>query len=188
MESKQELRLSVQEEFTTYSAETLKEMGSKVITNIMSIPEFSNSGTTLFYHPLPDEVNIIPLIKETLVQGKRVCFPLCKPPSNRLIIKSVISLETELVPGTYGILEPDPACETIPIDALNCIITPGRAFDRKGNRVGRGAGYYDNLLKETNALTIAPCMSFQLFDKVPAQAHDISVDIITTEDEVIRCA
>jgi 5-formyltetrahydrofolate cyclo-ligase len=186
--TKKEFRRSTEREFRSYSAETLKEHASKILKSIRSLPEYAEAGTILFYYPLPDEVNVVPLIKESIQNGCKTCFPLCKPPMHTLYIKSVTSLETQLVAGTYGILEPDQTCTTIPVSSLDCIITPGRAFDRQGNRIGRGEGYFDNLLSKTEAVTVAPCMPFQLFDSVPSDQHDIPVDIVVTPDEIIRCS
>lgn len=187
METKQDFRLSVQKEFSSCAASTLKEHNNRILDTMRSIPEYTEAQTVLFYCPLPDEVDIMPIIKESISQGRNVCFPLCKPPSRKLFLKSVTTIGTQLVAGTYGILEPDRSCSSVPAADLDCIITPGRAFDRNGNRIGRGAGYYDNLLKETGEFSIAPCFSFQLFERVAADEADIPVSMIVTEDEIIRC-
>jgi 5-formyltetrahydrofolate cyclo-ligase len=188
METKQDFRLSVQKDFKSYAPATLEEHNNSILDAVRSLPEFNEAQTVLFYCPLPDEVDIMPIIKESISQGRNVCFPLCKPPSHKLFIKSVGSIGTQLVAGTYGILEPDPSCSSVPAADLDCIITPGRAFDRNGNRVGRGAGYYDSLLRETDGFSIAPCFSFQLFEHVPADEADMPVNILVTEDEIIHCS
>jgi 5-formyltetrahydrofolate cyclo-ligase len=63
---------------------------------------------------------------------------------------------------------------------------PGVAFDRNGNRIGRGKGYYDRLLEQTRAITVGVGYGFQLIEDIPAEPHDIAVDYVITEHGVIR--
>ena len=60
-------------------------------------------------------------------------------------------------------------------------MVPAIAYDRNGNRVGRGKGYYDRLLADTRALKVGVGYDFQLVDEVDAETHDIPVDMVITE-------
>jgi 5-formyltetrahydrofolate cyclo-ligase len=96
----------------------------------------------------------------------------------------------EYNPGRMGILEPVLDENQSDIHKMmDIILLPGIAFDRKGNRVGYGKGYYDRYLSQYYpdpfVITIAPIFSFQLLDDIPAMPHDIPADIIVTENEVI---
>ena len=71
-------------------------------------------------------------------------------------------------------------------EKLDAVIVPGRAFDPSGNRIGRGKGYYDNFLKSTHFQKIAAGYSFQLFDRVPSDSHDIPLDYVVTEETIIK--
>jgi 5-formyltetrahydrofolate cyclo-ligase len=65
---------------------------------------------------------------------------------------------------------------------MDLIIVPGVAFDRKGGRLGRGAGYYDRLLRKARSVPkIGLCFREQLVRKVPMKKHDMSVDKIITD-------
>ena len=64
---------------------------------------------------------------------------------------------------------------------------PGLAFDVKGNRLGRGRGFFDALLRQAKGAKIALAHDFQLLDEVPADAHDVRVDFIVTESRVVNC-
>jgi 5-formyltetrahydrofolate cyclo-ligase len=77
------------------------------------------------------------------------------------------------------------------------ILVPGLAFDRLGNRLGRGAGYYDRFLEsffasypeKRDEITLAGvCHSFQIVERVPVAAHDIPVDCLLTENGCILCS
>ncbi len=76
--------------------------------------------------------------------------------------------------------------ESLEAKLAMCFIVPGVAFDRSGHRLGRGGGYYDKLLSGVAAPKIALAFSFQLLTMLPCESHDIVMDIIVTEQEIIR--
>ena len=84
--------------------------------------------------------------------------------------------------------EPDPGRDD-PIDssALDLVLVPGLAFDRRGWRVGFGAGLYDRFLFGVRAPRVALAFSLQLVDSLPVEPHDEPVDWIVTEGETIAC-
>ena len=71
--------------------------------------------------------------------------------------------------------------------ALDVLVIPGLAFDHKGNRLGRGLGFFDQLLFHTKGSKIGLAYDFQLLDSVPKCAHDIQMDFIVTNQTVVRC-
>ena len=75
----------------------------------------------------------------------------------------------------------------ISINEIDLVIVPGIGFDQKGNRIGHGEGFYDRLLKNTNALAIALAYEFQIIKNISIDKYDIPVDIIITEKRVIKC-
>ncbi len=94
----------------------------------------------------------------------------------------------ELVPGTWGILEPpENSRKVVPAEEIDLAVVPGLAFDRQFNRLGYGAGYYDRFLPKLkkNAVKAGICYSIQLIDQIPVEAFDIAMDIIVTDTEVL---
>ena len=68
------------------------------------------------------------------------------------------------------------------------VVTPGAVFDRRGGRVGYGGGFYDGLLRSFHKPSVALAFAAQLVEKVPAViGHDEPVDVIITENGIIRC-
>ncbi len=65
------------------------------------------------------------------------------------------------------------------------IIVPAVAYDRNGNRVGRGRGYYDRLLSSSAAVKVGVGYDFQLVDEIDAEPHDVPVDIVITQTRTI---
>ena len=83
--------------------------------------------------------------------------------------------------ATYGIEEPTGELFTDYAD-IDFIVVPGVAFDRNGNRLGRGKGYYDRLLPRIpSAYKAGICFPFQLVEEVPAEPFDIRMDEIITQ-------
>ena len=76
---------------------------------------------------------------------------------------------------------------TAPHSIIDMIIVPAIAYDRNGNRIGRGKGYYDRLLQKASALKIGVGYDFQLIPHIDSEPHDIPVDIIVTPNNFINC-
>ena len=139
-------------------------------------PAFRAAQTVLLYHSLPDEVDTHAFIARW--SGvKQVLLPVVA--GDGLLLRQC-SNATELALGRYGIAEPVGADFT-DYAAIDLAVVPGVAFDRQGNRLGRGKGYYDRLLPGlTRAYKIGICFPYQLVNTVPADAHDIRMDEIIT--------
>jgi 5-formyltetrahydrofolate cyclo-ligase len=81
----------------------------------------------------------------------------------------------------FGIGEPTGE-EFTNLDAVELIMVPGVAFDRTGNRMGRGRGFYDRLLKSTpNATKIGLAYDFQMMDAIPTEPHDVKMNLVITD-------
>ena len=96
-----------------------------------------------------------------------------------------ITKETLMQTAHYGIQEPISPI-LIPSDLINVMAVPGVAFDRRGNRLGRGGGYYDRLLNNFCGYAVAVAFDFQVLPKIPYESHDIPVNEIVTETKLIK--
>lgn len=83
--------------------------------------------------------------------------------------------------GTYGIEEPTGE-NFISYDEIELGIIPGMSFDRQGNRLGRGKGYYDKLLPLLHTYNIGICYQFQAREEIPAEPFDHRMDEVWTEN------
>lgn len=73
-------------------------------------------------------------------------------------------------------------------DELDGFLIPGLAFDRKGQRLGRGKGYYDRSLQASSGTRVGVCYQVQLVDQLEvAEAHDLAMDYVLTENETVTC-
>lgn len=140
-------------------------------------PAFRAANTILLYHSLPDEVCTHAFVKYWC-QYKRVLLPVVTGDDLEL---RLYTPESSLAVGAFGIEEPQgPVFSNY--SEIDLAVVPGVAFDPKGNRLGRGRGYYDRLLPQlVHACKIGICFPFQLVDEVPAEPFDIAMDHVISQ-------
>lgn len=126
------------------------------------------------------EVNTWPLIAWLKSNGKQIVVSKCSTTSNELS-HYLFEDYKQLKESKYGIPEPQYGTEVLP-KALNVVLVPLLVFDRKGQRVGYGAGYYDRFLAECSPDCIKVGLSLSPpLDEIPfAEAHDIPMDYCIT--------
>ena len=91
------------------------------------------------------------------------------------VVKRVLSA-ADLRPGRFGVLEPGAECPVVPFSALDLVLVPGIAFDRAGNRLGRGRGFYDRMLAlSPDAVSCGVGFDGQVVARVPVEPHDVKL-------------
>lgn len=143
------------------------------------------------YVSFGNEVYTHQLIKKWMGEGKQVSVPCIvnniKEQRNMHAIK--INSFDELKTNKYGILEPTLMdCNIVYPEMLDVVIVPGIAFDIYKNRMGFGAGYYDRFLSNVSGecKKIGICFDFQVLDKIPYEEHDVPLDMLVTENRIIK--
>ena len=161
---------------------------SLIREKIFSLTEFILSRVILMYASFRSEVETPGMIAGAIESGKRVLMPKVDGESKQLEIYEIVDIN-ELTPGYMGIPEPNlPEDRQVSIEETDIVLIPGTAYDYSGNRLGYGAGYYDRLLSgiEKEIIIVAPAFEEQLLDQIPAEEHDVKVDIIITDRQIIR--
>lgn len=151
---------------------------------LIKLPAYQSAKSVFLYASMPDEVQLYGLMEQALMDGKTVCLPLVT--GKETMEPVVLSSLDDLVVGKYGILTIEPSKRKIfPADEMDLIVVPGAAFDRRGRRLGLGAGFYDRFLRERapQGYRCALAFSCQLAPEVPTEPHDAMVQYIITENE-----
>jgi 5-formyltetrahydrofolate cyclo-ligase len=149
-------------------------------------PQLQSAHTILFFAPLADELDVWPLL-EKLLPAKKICaLPAFDAALQYYSARRVKNLETDIFTGKFGVSEPLAECETVPLDRFDLVLVPGMAFDRTGNRLGRGRGFYDRILGAASGVKCGVAYDFQLLEKIPVEAHDAKVDFIFTPTRCVR--
>lgn len=186
-EQKTELRKVLRFSRSLLDEETRKRVDNGVFQNLISMFEFKGCQFLLAYVSVGEEVDTRAIIAHALLHNKTVAVPRCIPGENRLEFYRIESLD-ELKESRFGLLEPDadPDKKVVkPVCGL-CLV-PGLSFDRFGNRLGYGGGYYDRYLERFSSVTIGLCRSQLLSSEIlPCDFHDKQVTLVLTEKEIIR--
>lgn len=134
----------------------------------------------LCFYPLEDEVDLRPLYKRLLAEDKRLYFPVTVGDDISFYRVRDLSLFKE---GKFSVMEPSDRSEPFEKGAKVLCITPGVAFDKKGNRIGFGKGYYDRFFAKSEADIIKMGVTFSecLFEEIPAEPWDVPMDKVVTD-------
>jgi 5-formyltetrahydrofolate cyclo-ligase len=149
-------------------------------------PQLQSANTILFYAPMPDELDVWPLLERLLKSGKICALPAHDGTTQTYCARRVTSLETQIVTGKFDVREPAPDCQIMPFNRFDLVIVPGMAFDLAGNRLGRGLGFYDRILAEASGVKCGVAYDFQLQASIPVEAHDAKVNFIFTPTRCVR--
>lgn len=149
-----------------------------IMQQVELLPRFIEAETVLLYWSMSDEVQTHDFVNRWY-DKKRLLLPCVDGDDLRL--RQYTGPECLQAGEQFGIGEPT-GPEFTDLDKVQLIIVPGVAFDRQGNRMGRGRGFYDRLLKSTpNAYKVGVAFDFQMIDIVPTEPFDVPMDEVIFE-------
>jgi len=148
--------------------------------------QMPSAHTVLFFAPLPDELDVWPVLELSLALGTNCALPFFDAEKETYGAKEIKKLATDIVIGKFGAREPAANCAEISLDKFDLVLVPGVAFDLQGNRLGRGRGFYDRLLESASGVKCGICYDTQLLENIPTEAHDAKVDFILTPDKCVK--
>ena len=160
------------------SAEERDSASDSIFERLEKTAQVLMASRILMYHSLPDEVETRRFLKKWSATKS---FFL--PRVNGVNLDILPYDRTRLELGSFHIEEPV-GDEFADPETMELIVVPAVAYDRRGNRLGRGKGYYDRLLATTKASKIGVAYEFQVVDDIPAESHDVPVDIVITENGI----
>jgi 5-formyltetrahydrofolate cyclo-ligase len=160
---------------------------------LAALPEFQAARVFSAFVPTRGEVDLSEAIAARAAGGATLALPrvFADPPRLRFF---AVTPDTQLQPGTYGILEPPDAAPEVPAEELDLLLVPGLAFDPSGRRLGYGGGYYDETARRLRGAALNPGrgflvgvgFDFQLIPSCPAGEADVAIDCVVTDARVVR--
>lgn len=188
-ELKNLLRKEILETRSCLSKEERNRKNSDICSKLLEMPEFIRAGTVMAYMEFRDEAGTEGIIAECYKRGKRVVLPVvsCTDGARELQVY-------EIGPGAgfrrnrYGISEPDPkTAKRMEETGIDLVLVPGVVFDLMKHRIGYGAGYYDRFLTrlKSGCATVGIAYELQIVKRIPAENHDIPLNMVITEQRVI---
>lgn len=186
MDEKKNLRTVFLKKRNELSFEEVEKKSDRIYRKFINSNDYFHCKELFTYVSMKKEVSTVKIIKKVLEDGKTVAVPKVDAIKREMFFSMIYSLD-ELETGHFGVLEPKKECVR-PVEAsqYTLILVPGVVFDLNKNRIGYGGGYYDSYLrkyKDKVMKTIGLAYNFQLIDRIPAQKHDIPLDLIVTDKD-----
>lgn len=185
--NKNELRQKYRALRDSFGEDFIKQASALACQKLINSPEFLNADTILLYYPTKNEISPLPIFDVCLKMGKTVAFPVCQKESTTLLFRKISALD-ELFLSSFGILEPTSDCEQITPNEKTLCIVPALLFSQNGHRLGYGKGYYDRFLKNFKGTSAGLSYSSLVLKSLPYDEHDIPLNMIVTESEVLKIA
>lgn len=189
--TKNEIRILIKNKRNQLSNSKKSELDSKIQDRLYAFEPFKACDYLFTYVSFGSEADTLAVIDTSLRMGKRVFIP--KVEGTEMNFYEIRSFDG-LIKSKFGILEPmgieKPYLPSENQNEKKIMLLPGLAFDKTGNRIGYGAGYYDRYLgkyPQDEWLKIGLAYNFQIFETLPASAEDIKTDYIITDDMLIIC-
>lgn len=181
---KKELRIAVKADRKAIKDKVEKDR--LIIEKLKSLSCYREAKKVLCYLSLDAEIKTDEIIDYSLKTGKRVAVPFCVDKEGNMefyLINSIDDTKT----GSFNIREPNTEkCLRLDDFSNSIIIVPGLCFDKNGNRLGYGKGYYDRFLKKYSLISVGLCYNSLVKNEIPVNEYDEKVDYIVTEDLIIN--
>jgi len=187
MKDKKQIRAEMKTAMAAMGSAEAARAGSAAAARLIAEREFTDAGSVMIFIPMPGEINALDIARAAWSAGKRVAAPKIRAPGVMDAVE-IHSLDKDLAPGAMEILEPI-GNEVLAASELDLIVAPAMACDRRGNRLGRGGGYYDRFISQADGCLVCGLVfDEQLLDVIPAKPHDQPVNMLATNVEFIRFA
>ena len=160
---------------------------SEVIQNqILELPPWRQAETVMLYVHMPHEVATDKLLEQLRQAGRSCVVPKCQ--GGQIIPCRIDDPESDLAMTPWGVREPwrEPL-RVVELEELDFVLVPGVAFDRQGNRIGYGRGYYDRFLARLAARTYVLGVGYgwQIVAGCPVEGWDCGVPRVLTEEGMV---
>ncbi len=182
---KAEIRKNALNKRAALSEKERAQYSERIGESLRKLEEYREASSVFFFASFGTEPDTLPMIENALKEGKAVALPRCI--DDKTMVFHYIEATADLKEGYKGIPEPD---ESLPaaLSEPDLIIVPGVAFDRELNRIGYGKGFYDRFFKTIPLFVKKAALAFsvQVFDEIPYESPDETMDILITENEIIN--
>jgi 5-formyltetrahydrofolate cyclo-ligase len=185
--TKKEIRQQIRTRMASLSPAELHERSVQACARLCQTREYARAEILMVFLSLPTEVDTTSLVLQAWRDRKRVLAPKVSWEQRRMLPIQINSLSDDLSESLLGIREPADGVP-IPLANIDLVIVPGIGFDLRGNRLGRGRGFYDRFLAHRDWAGIACGLALedQVVEEVPVSEHDRRVQMLVTEAAVRR--
>lgn len=171
---------------TSLSKEEKTRLDRRIAERFLTLPQYREVKTVLFYVSLPLEIDTFSLMEQAFSDGKTVAAPRCVPGTREMEFYILRDMH-DLAPGAFGVSEPNAdACEKLTDLSQGLCVVPALGFARDGYRLGYGKGYYDRFLARFLGRTVGLVYDACLKERLPHDNFDCRVRQILTENQILN--
>lgn len=185
--AKRDARRAADAAAAAISSEDRLSASDAIARSLAALPAWRSARAAMLFAAIGSEPDLASLIPSALREGKILLLPRSLPESSSIeAVRIAPGDETSpLTPDPLGV--PAPSGPSIDPRTIDLVAVPGVAFDREGVRLGRGGGYYDRFLATLrhDCLRVGVCLDCRLLDRLPAESHDLAMDLVLTERRTI---
>ncbi len=186
--SKSQIRKDIKEKLQAVPQDVIKNWSSDIAAKLFITDDWKQADMIAITISRGTEVDTKAIIERGWEEGKRMVVPKCEPATKDMTFRVLESFD-QLEVVYYGLLEPkENETKSVLPSEIKLILVPGLVYNHKGYRVGFGGGYYDRFLSKYNGRTAALAFQeIQLVEDLPIEEHDVPVNLIVTNEQVILC-
>lgn len=185
-EQKKLLRKDLRNQCKALTSQEVAKASERINSLLMNEELWQHSRLIAAYWSDGSEPDLSQFCQWAIANGKQVFLPRFKAEIDGYELVEVINFANDLRSGRYGIMEP--FAELDAVDDVKLLemswLVPGVGYDSRGNRLGRGKGYYDRLLKGRTGRVIGALFGFQKVDDLPVEEHDQRLDMVVNEEKI----
>ncbi|HVN42960.1 MAG TPA: 5-formyltetrahydrofolate cyclo-ligase [Steroidobacteraceae bacterium] len=168
----------------------------RILHHLQRLRLFAPGARLATYLAMPDEVNLAAAVRLAQASGARLFVPLVTSRRRRTMAFVPFRPDGALRTGAFGIAEPVVArAQRLAAVNLDTVLVPLLGFDRTGQRLGMGAGFYDRALARRRdphrpwrrPRLIGVAYACQELEAIAPAAWDVALDLVVTDREVVRC-
>lgn len=165
--------------------DTRERLSAAISDKLVGLDEFEPARTIAAYVSFGSEFDTTAFVTAVLGSGKHLLLPKVDRTRRTLGFYAVTDMPSSLLPGPWGILEPDPLrCPLADLNEVDLMLVPGLAFTKRCERLGYGGGYYDGAMGmvRPTAFKVAAAFATQIVNTLVVEPHDKNVDAVVTEN------
>jgi len=186
--SKSAIRKQLRDRLSSMSDDDRHAKSVAACAMIAGSPEFAAARVIMLYLSTPTEVDTAPLALRAWQHSKTIVVPKVSWDQRRMLPVEISSLKDGLT--TTGPVREPIAGTPMPVSMIDMVIVPGVGFTQTGQRIGRGMGFYDRFLAQSDFIGVSCGLAFeeQIVDNLPTLDHDMALSMLASDRGVRRFA
>jgi 5-formyltetrahydrofolate cyclo-ligase len=187
MPGKGEIRRQLREKLSSMSEDDRHIKSLSACSFVAGTADFAAARVIMLYLSSPTEVETAPLALRAWQDGKTVVVPKVSWDQRRMLPVELTSLNSGLTTTGPGVREPISGAP-IPLNLIDLVVVPGLGFTVTGHRIGRGMGFYDRFLAQSEFIGLSCGLAFeeQIVPELPVLDHDIPLSMLATDRGIRR--